>query len=100
MPRRRKSAACLLQPLRALSRDVTECRSGITARALAALRDGEYADGVGAHSIIVPGMKHDGPAAIVRETHSREVEHGTTRGSQLQTPVTALHPSLSPPSRF
>lgn len=30
------AAACLLQPPRALSRDVTECRSGITARALAA----------------------------------------------------------------
>lgn len=44
-----------------------------------------YADGVGARSIIVRGMKHDGPPAIVRETHSREVGHGTTRGSQLHT---------------
>lgn len=78
--------ACF-NPPRALSRDVTECRSGITARALAAPRDGAaYADGVGARSIIVRGMKHDGPPAIVRETHSREVGHGTTRGSQLYTP--------------
>lgn len=89
MPWRRKPAAGRVPAStpRALSRDVTECRSGITARALAAPRDGAaYADGVGARSIIVRGMKHDGPPAIVRETHSREVGHGTTRGSQLYTP--------------
>lgn len=62
-----------------------------------------YADGVGARSIIVRGMKHDGPPAIVRETHSREVGHGTTRGSQLHTllPRHGTPPfSLSAPPPF
>lgn len=88
----RQPAACLLQPPRALSRDVTECRSGITARALAALRDAAYGNGVGARSIIVRGMKHDGPPAIVRETHSREVGHGTRE--PVRHPAAILHSSL------
>lgn len=36
--------------------------------------------------IIVRGMKHDGSPAIVREMHSCEVGHGTTRGRASYTP--------------
>jgi hypothetical protein len=87
---RARPRAPLCKPGRALSRDTAECRGGITARALS--RHSRHSRArVGARSVIVRAMTHDGPAAIVRETHSCETGHkGASYKPRRGTPSFSL----------